>query len=239
LHLKGPHIGKVRKSFVLFIAFLTYFFISGPNWVDFITTTYNQSKLYTYNLAYGGATVDSDLVKPYRPTVPSLKDQVNKEFFPRYSSRPAYAPWASNNTLFAFWFGINDVGNSYSQRNWTELYIKIAAEYKRNLELLYTSGAKNFLFLLVPPVQRSPLTMGHSSDPATQKNITETEKKAIFDFNTLLTNAADSLIRNHNDTTIFVFDTYTLYDTALSNVTAYNETAWLANTTSFCDAYKK
>src|SRR5690242_18177297 len=47
---------------------------NGPNWVGFLTTTYNASKLLTYNLAYGGATVDSALVTPYAPTVLSLKD---------------------------------------------------------------------------------------------------------------------------------------------------------------------
>ena len=30
---------------------------NGPNWVDFLTTTYNETFLETINLAYGGATV--------------------------------------------------------------------------------------------------------------------------------------------------------------------------------------
>ena len=79
---------------------------NGPNWVDYLTVEYNQSRVQTYNLAYGGATVDADLVQPYQPTVLSLEDQVNKEFFPYYVSKTT-AGWTSANSLFAFWIGIN------------------------------------------------------------------------------------------------------------------------------------
>lgn len=46
---------------------------NGPNWVDYLTTKYNHTLVLAYNLAYGGATVDSSLVTPYLPTVLSLK----------------------------------------------------------------------------------------------------------------------------------------------------------------------
>lgn len=91
---------------------------NGPNWIDVLTVKYNQSVLLTYNLAYGGATVDSDLVKPYEDTVLSVKQQVQDEFVPGYtgdSPSAAGAPkWAGEDTLFAVWIGINDVGNSVS-----------------------------------------------------------------------------------------------------------------------------
>ena len=47
---------------------------NGPNWIDYLTTKYNHTLLLTYNLAFGGATVDSALVEPYLPTVLSLKE---------------------------------------------------------------------------------------------------------------------------------------------------------------------
>ena len=37
---------------------------NGPNWVDYLTVKYNQSLVETYNIAFGGATIDSDLVAP-------------------------------------------------------------------------------------------------------------------------------------------------------------------------------
>lgn len=56
----------------------------------------------------------SRLVTPYEPTVLSLTDQVNA-FLPTAGTKPAAAPWTSSDTLFSFWIGINDIGNSYYQ----------------------------------------------------------------------------------------------------------------------------
>jgi hypothetical protein len=117
---------------------------NGPNWVGFLTTTYNASTLLTYNMAYGGATVDSTLVTPYAPTVISMKDQVLTEFLPTYGSYPASAPWTSESSLFAFFIGINDVGNSWWLNNNT-LYDTIFSTYASLLSDVYATGARNFL----------------------------------------------------------------------------------------------
>jgi hypothetical protein len=92
---------------------------SGPNWVEFLTLGYNASQVLTYNLADGGATIDAALAKPWRPTVRSLTDQVKDIYIPNYSKQDARTPWKSENTLFAFWIGINDVGNIYWNENRT------------------------------------------------------------------------------------------------------------------------
>ena len=90
---------------------------NGPNYVDFLATTYNQSYIQTYNLAFGGATIDSALVTAGFPFhVPSFLEQVTDTFLPLYSSTPA-VPWTSNNTIFTIFFGINDVIHSYAERN--------------------------------------------------------------------------------------------------------------------------
>ena len=91
----------------------------GPNWVDFLTTVYNQSFIETYDLAYGGAVVDSSLVAQYEPTVLDFVQQVNDEFIPVYAGVDNGVGWTSANSLFAAFFGINDVGNSYSEQNAT------------------------------------------------------------------------------------------------------------------------
>ncbi|KAG6889522.1 hypothetical protein C0995_000403 [Termitomyces sp. Mi166 len=84
----------------------------GENWVDYITTKYNNSLLFTYNYAYGGATIDATLVPPYTPTVLSVTDQVN-QFLSSAGTKPMATPWTSVNSLFSIWIGINDLGNSY------------------------------------------------------------------------------------------------------------------------------
>lgn len=58
---------------------------NGPNWVDFLTTTYNATIVETVNLAYGGAVVDDRLIAQYLPTVLSLRNQVEDEFLPLYA----------------------------------------------------------------------------------------------------------------------------------------------------------
>ena len=91
-----------------------YTAVGGTNWIDVDTTVYNKSLVLTYNYAYGGATINASLVAPYEPTVLSLIDQVN-EFLGQAASKPATAPWTSENALFSVWIGINDIGNSYYQ----------------------------------------------------------------------------------------------------------------------------
>ncbi|KAH7107642.1 hypothetical protein BKA62DRAFT_667687 [Auriculariales sp. MPI-PUGE-AT-0066] len=93
---------------------------NGPNWVMSLTDTYNVNQTKVYNLAYGGATTDSQLVTPYLPTVISFDDQVdlwNKYFSPP----PELAPWKSSDTLFAIMIGINDIGNSWYWTNVTQI----------------------------------------------------------------------------------------------------------------------
>lgn len=105
---------------------------NGPNWVDFLTTEYNRSTVLTYNLADGGATVDGDLIKPWKPEVQSLIDQVRKRYLPNYAKKPAHAPWTASNSLFGFWIGINDVGNTYWDGNST----RVNTAFKEYAELL-------------------------------------------------------------------------------------------------------
>lgn len=121
----------------------------GPNWVGYLVKEFNAGSLYSYNFAYGGATVNASLVIPYQPTVKSLIDQV-KQFSDSIAAKPSYAPWTANNSLFAIWMGVNDVGNSWWKENVTELHSMIMRDYFEEAEIMYNAGARNFAFLTVP-----------------------------------------------------------------------------------------
>lgn len=84
--------------------------VGGENWVDLLTTADNNSLILTYNLAWGGATIDSRLVKSGQGV--SLTNEVNA-FLKKFANKPASTPWKPQNTLFSFWIGINDIGYSY------------------------------------------------------------------------------------------------------------------------------
>lgn len=228
---------------------------NGPNWVGYLSTKYNASRVQTYNLAYGGATVDSDIVTPYAPTVLSFKDQVHSEFLPGYTnhgnsdtdmsethpSAPQAPAWQGNDTLFAIWIGINDVGNSYYHGvdgvNGTEaLNKRIFEVYGDMVGMLYNAGARNFVFLTVPPVDRSPLatTGGDAAAPAL-------EKADIAAFNSLLKDglAVELKSQHASNANVWVVDTGALFNAVLDNPAAYPQTAGYKNTTSFCEAYGK
>jgi phospholipase/lecithinase/hemolysin len=207
---------------------------NGPNWVGFLTTTYNQSKILTYNLAYGGATVDSALVTPYASTVISMKDQVQTQYLPIYGSHPATAPWKSDSSLFAFFIGINDVGNSWWLNNAT-LYDIIFSEYAGLLEQIYATGARNYLFLSVPPVNLSPLI----TNQADNGYATEYEGRVIADWNSRLANLTAQFKAKHTGVTTFIHDTNALFTKVIKDPKSFEQTKGYKNTTAFCKAYAK
>lgn len=108
----------------------------GPNYVDFLTTTYNRSYIQTFNLGFGGATVDPSLVpSSFGNLVQSFKQQVQQEFIPRYGDKIA-APWSPENTLVTLFFGINDVILSHSRQN-DSLYYALIKSYERSVHQVW------------------------------------------------------------------------------------------------------
>lgn len=197
-----------------------------------MTTTYNESYIQTYNLAYGGATVDSKLVAPYADTVLSLRNQVEDEFLPTYASHPSFAPWKGSNSLFTVWIGINDVGNSW-WLNYAELYDQIFIEYDGLMEKLYASGARNFLYLNVPPIEKSPLTVGNGEYAVVNEGL------VIKDWNKRVQAMATAFKSKHKDAVTFVHDTYAVFDKVIADPKAYPQTSGLKNTTGYCKSYEK
>jgi len=202
---------------------------NGPNWVDFLTVKYNESKFLTYNLAYGGATIDSELVAPYEPTVLSVAEQIQNEFFPSYTL--GQVPWTSGDTLFAVFDGINDVGNSWSRAETGVLNNAIYSVYHGLVDALYYAGARNFLFLNVPPVDRSPLAKANT---AAQQ---ATEKADIAAWNAALISLAKALKQDRSDVNIFTVDTNKYFTEVLDNPKSYPATSLYKNTTAYCTAY--
>ncbi|KAH0173947.1 carbohydrate esterase family 16 protein, partial [Aureobasidium melanogenum] len=204
---------------------------NGPNWIDCLTTIYNKSFVETVNLAYGGATIDSTLVTPYSPTVLSVKEQVESEYLPIYASHFSPVPWSSDDTLFAIFIGINDIGNSYASQNAT-LLPTIFSELSGLVDKIYLSGARNFLFLNVPPVDRSPLTQ--AAGPSAQS----IEAADVADWNNRLVSLSNSLTWKYKDATSFVFDTNKVFSRVIDHPCAYPQTCPYQKTTTYCTAYE-
>jgi phospholipase/lecithinase/hemolysin len=197
-----------------------------------LTVKYNASTVLTYNLAYGGATIDSALVAPYLPTVSSVAQQIENEFFPTYAADSPAAAWSSDDTLFAIFDGINDVGNSW-WKNTTALNAAIYDVYRGLVDELYEAGARNFAFLNVPPVDRSPLALANTAIDQS------TEHMDILAWNNDLISMAQSLKSDKPDVNVFTIDTNKYFTEVLNNPASFPQTAGYKNTTAYCDAYAK
>jgi hypothetical protein len=114
-----------------------------------MVTEFNASLIYSYNLASGGATTDSDIIPPYAPTVLDLIDQV-QVFSDNLASKPSYAPWTAENTVAGVWMGVNDVGNSWWFSNYTDINTVVVDRYFEQLQILYDAGVRQFVLLNVP-----------------------------------------------------------------------------------------
>lgn len=202
----------------------------GQNWVQFLTGTYNQRAVKTFDLAYGGATIDGALVPPYLPTVLSVVDQV-AQFNKYLAPRPAGATWSSTNSLFAVWIGINDVGNSFGWTNITrvEFYGTLMDRLFSQVEDLYSKGARSFLFLTVPPTNRAPLYIQQGSKAAAQMGTD------IAEYNKQLTQSVRTFKSKHRDLdTVTVVDTQPIFNTLLNEW----QTFGFVNVTGYCAAYE-
>ncbi|KAI0827728.1 hypothetical protein BC628DRAFT_1433104 [Trametes gibbosa] len=187
--------------------------VGGTNWIDVDTTVHNNSLVLTYNYAYGGATINASLVQPYEPTVLSLIDQTN-QFLAGAAKKPATAPWTSTNALFSVWIGINDIGNSYYLGGDRDAFSDTLLDsYFGQVQELV--GARNFLFINVPPMQRSPLML--AQDASAQA----LEKQVIAGYNTKLFARVAAFKASNPGVTTWQWDANTAFNTVLDNPTKY------------------
>ncbi|KAL2004213.1 hypothetical protein VTN02DRAFT_5356 [Thermoascus thermophilus] len=135
----------------------------GPNWVGYLTAVFNASLVFDYNLAVSGATINNSLVGG---AARDLVYQVGSDFDAHYASKPVAAPWSSDDAVFAFWIGINDVGNSYRTKDPDVMVPELMDSYFGLVDELYGSGARRFLFLNVPPTTRSPMIVAQNATGA-------------------------------------------------------------------------
>ncbi|KAI0904397.1 hypothetical protein F4823DRAFT_615111 [Ustulina deusta] len=206
---------------------------NGPNWVGYLTVKYNASSLLTYNLAYGGATVDASLVTPYDSSVKSLKDQVESEFIPGYTGNSAKATWTGDDSIFAVWIGINDIGNSYwNGADATDaLNAQIFDVISSLVDQIYAAGGRNYVLINVPPLDRTPLIIPQG-DWAVSVSGAD-----VASWNQKVANFAEDL-KAKADTNVWVYDANKSFGEVIDDPQSHAETAGLTNTTDYCAAYQ-
>ncbi|KAM6503118.1 hypothetical protein JOM56_000061 [Amanita muscaria] len=189
----------------------------GPYWVDYLTTTYNQSLTLTYNYAFSAATTSASLVQPWLGV--TFEDEVNT-YLRNFSQKPSSTPWESDNTLFSIWIGINDIDKTYNDPGDRDAYVQLILFYV--LTLIGTSfqvfrhRARLFYFINVPPIDRTPLMLRHSTVSDIEKI-----KAVVQGYNTKLQTRIDNFGQNHNDVKIWTWDSHSAITEILDDPTGY------------------
>ncbi|KAF5027011.1 hypothetical protein F66182_886 [Fusarium sp. NRRL 66182] len=200
---------------------------NGPNWVGHLTATYNASSFLTYNYGASGATLDISIVNNNGYDV---IQEINDDFLPYHTEGKTFA---SESSLFAVWIGINDIANSYLNGD-PDVNADIFASFRYRIDTLWEAGARNFLLLTVPPLEQAPRITG-SSASATRIPLIAS---ATQDWNKRV-NAFQKRIKYlHPTATVFVYDTYPLFERVMDDPSHYKETAIYKDTTSYCSAYQ-
>ncbi|OCL03758.1 carbohydrate esterase family 16 protein [Glonium stellatum] len=186
----------------------------GPNWIGYLIENHNKTLTYAYNFAYGGATVNASLVTPYTSTVLSLIDQV-KQFSDNVASKPSHASWTATNSLFGVWIGVNDIGNSWWNSGESTLLGEVMDSYFSQMQILFNAGARNFVFLNVPPIDKTPTMLAQSISSQ------EGEAAVISEFNSLLSSRVSSFASANSGVNAIVVDTQAPFNLAIQNPTTY------------------
>lgn len=201
---------------------------NGPNWVDYLTTTYNKSSLLTYNFGTSGAVVAASIVNANGH---DLHQEVVEYFQPRYKVGKTFH---ASTSLFVTWFGINDImhGNLSGRPDTVK---KLFEAYGQDIGRLYKSGARNFLLMTVPPVERAPRITNQKDPSARIRSV----KEAVETWNSHVKELAKHIETVYPKSTAFVFDTYPLFSKVIEKPSAFKETKIYKDTTTYCSAYKK
>ncbi|KAL9088124.1 MAG: hypothetical protein Q9159_003242 [Coniocarpon cinnabarinum] len=189
----------------------------NANWIDVLIHDRAPPNTLCYNFAWFGATV---LRSPGDPPVGqyyAFEDQLDE-----FQNVREIVDWQSSSTLFLSWFGVNDVAlntvlgiSLENGADATNRYDGIITPYFDQLDLLYQAGARDYLILTVPPVDRAPVAIakGFQSVADTMTNISA--------FNQVLRDEAQIFPNEHPGSRISILDTSVSFNQVLNNPSQY------------------
>ncbi|KAL3459572.1 hypothetical protein BJX64DRAFT_291076 [Aspergillus heterothallicus] len=212
------------------------------NWVGYLTTTYNDTPILSYNFAVYDATVDNDLV----PSIPQdFVNQVSVSFEPNYcqtsTQSVAGQGWGPESALFVIWFGINEfvslspqssslnyarvrertnkpgtsVHGSFSDPSPPEKVACVLERYFAQIDRIYGCGARSFVAINVPQMHRSPKLLSYNA--RTRRRY----EKVVLEFNQQLEIAVLQWSQDHDDSSITIYDAWTFTGGVLDNPRKY------------------
>ncbi|CAE6499506.1 unnamed protein product [Rhizoctonia solani] len=198
----------------------------GSNWIQMITGCYagrpSDCPRTLWDFAFGGAPIDPDIVPLEAEVVVPLTDQVVQWVQARNDN--LFEP-PGNNTLAAFFIGINDMLGTTSWKNvtdWDAFWNGALDSYFSVVDQVYDTGLRSFLFLNVPSLDRAP---GLADNPDVANHAAQ-----VKTFNRLLEQRVGAFKASRYDASVASFDINKLMGKILDNPSKFGFT----NTTGFC-----
>ncbi|KAF4155215.1 hypothetical protein CNMCM8927_008834 [Aspergillus lentulus] len=206
----------------------------GPNWVEFLTncgvkkglTSPLSCKKQLWDFAFAGADISVEYTPLHHNYTVSLVNQVTQ--YEQYGHPVLKNIMHPSRTLVAIWIGINDMNDSAKYAvHFPTFYNRMMTTLFASVQTLYNLGYHSYLFMNLPPLDRTPANQARSNPSPNATRITW--------FNDALAQHALSFERAHPDTTVHVFDAHT----ALGNMIDHPARYGIVNTTNFCAGYNE
>ncbi|KAK2754857.1 hypothetical protein FQN54_006750 [Arachnomyces sp. PD_36] len=206
----------------------------GANWVEFLTGCYEGSpadctgggQRPLWDFAFGGADVSAEHLPLHHNDTLDLDRQV--EQYITYAH--PVLELDTGNTLVAIWIGINDVNDSQDlDVSFPDFYRLIISTLFESISDLHDLGFRNFMFLSISPLDRTPSSLEAIADGEEPSPSTEQLKL----WNSVLKEAGEEFGESHPKTTVLSFDAYG----ALNDIIDHAEEYGIENVSEFCEAY--
>ncbi|OCH86236.1 hypothetical protein OBBRIDRAFT_797374 [Obba rivulosa] len=197
-----PHPTEEEPLGVKFPGAITWTEQDGkPNWVGYMVSKYLADRPagrrpLVFDYAVGG------------DAVTGVHRQIHKEFLPFAGKKPEWAPWVASDTLFITWVGINDC--AFAKEDTVKPMIDRLFEEQ---QYLYNAGGRNFLFVDLPPLNRSPAYRNKPFE-------TETPPAYVL-WNTYLKDGIATFSSAHPGVTAMLFSSWDTFTRVLDNPIEY------------------
>ncbi|KAH6886295.1 hypothetical protein B0T10DRAFT_443602 [Thelonectria olida] len=206
----------------------------GPNWVEYISgcgvkeglTLPSACKVQLWDFAFAGAnTAEKFLPLHHAYTIPMVNQT---QQYLTYAEPVLKTRIDKAKSLVAIWIGINDINDSASlDVDLSDFYEQnIAFMFEESVTPLYGAGYRNFLFVNLPPLHRTP---------SNQKKANPLPNATMIGWwNSHLSDHSARFSRKHKSAKTMVYDSFSFLNKVLDNPEKYH----ITNTTDFCPGYK-
>ncbi|KAI9507553.1 hypothetical protein F5148DRAFT_1276162 [Russula earlei] len=170
-----------------------------PNWVGYLIRDHGHG--HANMIAY-------DYARRFDTVTGIYTSQVSTEFLPTVGKKPGWATWGSSDSIFITWVGANDCRILYTNDR-AEITPVIATLFAAQ-DTLYRAGARNFLFIDVPPLYMSPIGESMGDKVVRFGNWNEELRRGLANF-----------AAAHPDATVMLFSAWDTFTRILSDPARY------------------